>query len=517
MARSLTNFFGLRFAPEATLGTKPTSGWRLLEPNSPSAFGSTMTAVERRPISPQRGRRKGVIVDEDSSVEYEADMTMDSIDNFAEGFVFSEYANTDFTLGDLVVASSTTFTVAALAAGIADKLTSVANADSLIFAQGYDNAGNNGLHVLTIDPVATDVILTVGASSLVAETPPTNARVDVCGLRFVIGDLALTVTGSTATLVAATGITDWADLGLLVGQYIHIGSSNSGAVQNGMGDGTDIFGYARITSISTVTLNLDKLDTNLATDPANSTLTDVMFGRFLRNVAVTADADDNRFLERSYSFEGAYADLEGAGTDAYEYSVGNFANEWVINLPLTDKATSTFGFIGTVTEDITASRTTGPSTALTPIRTNAIGTASEIASLTTDVVSSASDVCFKSLTLTLGNNISPEKCLGTRGATFMNSGLFEVNLSGQMLFTRKEIVNAVRDNTTVTFAVILKNDDGAVAIDIPSLTFEDGSRDFPIEASILVNLEGKAFNDPTGTIPDVSLGISLFPTVPTAR
>lgn len=517
MARSATNFFGLRFAPETTLGVKPTSGWRLLEPNNPSAFGATITPVERRPISAERGRRKGTVVDEDSSVEYEGDVTMDSFDDFAEGFVFSEYANTDFTFGDLVVASGTTFTVASLASGIADKLTSVVAADSLLFGQGYANAGNNGLHALTVDPVVTDTTLTVGGSSLVAETPPTNARLDVCGIRFAIADLALTVSGSTATLVSTAGLTDWSDLGLLVGQYIHIGSSNEGAVQNGMGVGTDIFGYARITSISTVTLNLDKLDTNLATDAGNSTLTDVMFGRFLRNVSVTADADDNRFVERSYSFEGAYADLEGAGTDAYEYAVGNLANELVLNWPLTDKATATWGFTGTTTEDITASRATGPSVALTPIRTNALNTASDVASLTTDVVSAVSDVCFKSLTLSLKNNVTPEKCLGTLGASFMNSGLFEVNLEGQMLFTRKEITNAVKNNTTVTFAAIFKNDDGAVAIDIPSMTFGDGSREFPVDASVLVNISGQAFNDPTGTIPNVSIGISLFPTVPTAR
>jgi hypothetical protein len=98
----------------------------------------------------------------------------------------------------------------------------------------------------------------------------------------------------------------------------------------------------------------------------------------------------------------------------------------------------------------------------------------------------------------------------------VNTGLFEVNLEGQMLFTDKAIVNAVKNNTTVTFAAILKNDDGAIAIDIPALTFGGGNREFPVDASVLVNITGTAFNDPSGTIPDVSLGITVFPNVPTA-
>ena len=165
---------------------------------------------------------------------------------------------------------------------------------------------------------------------------------------------------------------------------------------------------------------------------------------------------------------------------------------------------------------VSPSTKTGASTALTPLRTTALNTSSDIISLTTDLISTASDVCFKSLTLTLGNNVTPEKCLGTLGALFMNTGLFEVNLEGQMLFTTKEITNAIKNNTTTTFAAILRNEDGAIAIDIPALTFGDGDREFPVDQSVLVNITGEAFNDPDGTIPDVSLGITFFANVPTA-
>jgi hypothetical protein len=524
MARTLTNNVALQYANEATIGVLPGSPeWKLLEPNAISAYGAAITTVARRPISQERGRKKGTVTNLESAVEFDGDLTMESFENFAEGFVFAEFANADFnfrTTGGVLpppVASAATWTIESLTALMGTKLLfAAAGPWPLVHGRGYTNSANNGLHQLTIDPASTDVILTTD-STLVVETPGTNATLEVCGIRSAIGDLALTVSGSTATLVSAADIADWSTHGLYVGQYIHIGSATTaGAAQNGMGTGTDIVGYARVTSISTTTLNLDKLSAELVTDAANSTLTDVMFGRFLRNVAVTADADDSRYLERSYQFETIYPDLGGAGNDEFEYAIGNFANELALNLPLTDKATATWGFIGTNADDIVVagSRKTNAATAVSPLRTVALNTSSNIVSLTTDLITLTSDVCFKSLTLTIRNNVTPENCLGTLGASFVNAGLFEVNLEGQMLFTNKEIVNAVKNNTTTTFSAILSNDDGGLAIDLPSMTFGGGDREYPVDQSVLVNLTGETFNDPTGTVPNVSLGLSFFPLVP---
>lgn len=534
MARVLTNNVTLQYAVEASIGVLPGSPlWRQLEPNNISSYGPTITTVERRPISQDRGRKKGAVVNLESAVEFDADLTLDAFTDFAEGFVFAEFANTEF---DLKSSSGTlpppavdggggndSFTIDAASALLAGKLVFAAGAArSLVYAKGYTNAANNGLFVLAADVAGSGTAVEVATATLVAETPPTNASLQVAGIRIGDSDLTLTVSGSTATLVSAADVTDWSTYGLLPGQFIHIGSADAnGAVQNALNASAsdDSYGYARITSISGATLNLDKLGSALATsDNTGEGDCDIMFGRFLRNVAVTADSDDSRYLEQSYQFEAQYPDLGGAGNDEFEYAIGNFANELALNFALNDKATATWGFIGTDTEDIVVagSRKSGAASAIAPLRTTAINTAADIVSLTTDVVSLASDVCFKSLTMTLNNNVSPENCLGTLGAVFVNSGLFEVNLEGQLLFTNKEIASAVRNNTTVTFAAIFRNEDGAIAIDIPALTFGGGDKEFPVDQSVLVNLTGQAFNDPTGTIPNVSLGISLFASVPTA-
>jgi hypothetical protein len=511
MARVLTNNVSLQYTVETSIGVLPGSPvWKLLEPNNISAYGASITTVARRPIAQERGRKKGTVTNLESAVEFDADLTMQSMEEHIEGFVFAEFANKEFdlrlaTLPPTATVTTDVFNIDSASTLLAGKVVWVAAAGrSLLYAKGYTTAANNGVHELAADLGATDTTVSV-TSTLATETPSTNASLQVAGIRVGDSDLTFTKSGSTATLVSSADIADWSALGLLPGQFIHIGgTTNATVLQNALNASTtdDTYGYARITSISANTLNLDKLDTTLAATADNTGEgdADILFGRFLRNVAVTADADDNRYLERSYQFETVYPDLGGVGTDEYEYAIGNFANELAMSLPLTEKATATWGFIGTNADDITASRKTGASAGRSPLRTTALNTSSNIVSLTTDVVSLVSDVCFKSLTLTIRNNVTPENCLGTLGASFVNAGLFEVNLEGQMLFTNKEIVNAIKGNTTVTFAAIMANDNGAFAFDLPSATFGGGDREYPVDQSVLVNITGEAFNDPVGTI-----------------
>ena len=529
MPRVNVNNFGLRYVIESSVGVAPTTGWRSLEPNDIADFGPKITTVERRPIDPRRSRRKGTVTNLESAVGFEADLTLDSFVDFAEGFVFARFANREFDLklsGAPPQAETTTdtFVIDSASTLLGGKLVyDASGAISLVFAAGYSNSANNGLFELSADTAPTGTAIAVNAN-LVDETPSatSSASLQVAGVRVTQGDLDLTVSGSTATLVSGGDITNWATLGLFPGQYIHIGSAASdGTVQNALNasGADDTFGYARIVSISGATLNLDKLDVNLAATAGHSAhgVADIMFGRFLRNVETSASSDDEEFVERTFQFEGSYPNLGSGGATEYEYPEGNYCNEWTLNLPLTEKATCDWGFIGTNTDPITATRKTGPANAVPPLRNTAVNTSQDIASISTDVVSSQSDVCFQTLSITLANNVSPANCLGTLGAAFVNVGLFEVTIEGEMIFTRKEIVNAIRNNTTVTFSTILKNDDGAIAIDIPSLTFGGGARSFPIDETVTVAITGTAFNDPSGTIPDVSIGISMFANVPVIR
>jgi hypothetical protein len=508
MGRVLTNNTTLSYAIEATLGVLPGSPeWRLLEPNSVGTYGATITTVARNPISQNRQRRKGTVTDLDSAVDWEGDLTLNHLVDFAEGFIFSTAVNDDLTF-EGADATGTDYTVPALTASQAARLIydNAAGPISLVYAQGYATAGNNGLKPLGADPLITNTAITVAGN--VIETAPTNATVSIAGIRPEVGDLSLTVAGSVGTLTSgnngAVNSIDFTLLGLTVGQYIHVGGL-LGANQFSAGAG-----YARITSISAGTLLLDQMDTTLLTDTGAAETVDLLFGRFIRNVATSS----SEFLERSFQFELSYPGLDVGNADMFEYAKGNYCNTMAINVPLADKATVSFAFIGTDTDVPVAagSRATNAATPIEPSRTGAFNTTSDCVRLfISQVDESARYTDFKSLTINLNNNVSPEKILCNLGAQFMNFGNFEVDIEAQLIFSDVAVASAVRDNTTMSLAFGLKNDDGALMFDIPAITIGGGAREFPVNETVLINTTSQAFQHATlGT----SLGLSLFPIVP---
>lgn len=499
MGRTLTNNTTVAVAKElpGQPGVLPASPvWKQLEPNSIDTLGAEITTVARDPISADRSRRKGTITDLDSSVEYEGDLTMDIIDDFIAGFCYVVATNADlrFTGSD---ATATGFVVAALTTEQAARL----NVGTLVFSQGYATSGNNGLFAITTNASSTDTEIVV--SGLAAETADVSAIVEIAGVRAGTGDLALAITGTVGTLTSTT--LDFTTLGLTVGQFIHVGGLETA------NQFTNSVGYARVTAIAANTLTLDKLGSGLVAAAGTADSVDLLFGQFIRNVPTT----DPAFIEQPFQFEAQYPNLgTGAedGQTGFEYAEGNYANTLEFGLPLTDKATATVGFVGTDTKPPVFTAKDGSDTPLKSQKTTALNTSSDLGRLRIkEVDETGLTTDFKELTLTLNNNASPEKVLGQLGARFINTGNFEVDFEAQVLFTEAEVICAIRENRTLSFDMVLINDDGALAVDIPAMTLGGGDKEFPINESILVNLTGQAFRDPTlGT----SLSVSLFPAVP---
>ncbi len=497
MARVLTNNVALNYCIESSLGVAGTA-WQQTEPNSIDTFGAEITTVARSPISRLKQRRKGTIVDLDSAVEFEADFTMASALDFIEGFCFAaaaggtEFAPTSCTTSAFVVASG-----GSLAAG------------TLVYVRGATNDANNGLHVVDTGSTGTSIAVT---SSLTAETftAANNVTLEVAGVRGAAGDFEI---NSDGNLISTT--LDFTTLDLTAGQFIWIGGAVAANQFFQQANASVNYGLARIVSVAANLIVLDKKTSTYVADDGTSTgaggtarQIDLFFGRFVRNVS-TDDAD---YLERTFQFEGEMPDLGGIGTDEYVYALGNFCNTMAINLPGQDKATISFGFIGTDTEVPTTTRKSGASTAKKVTRQSALNTTSDIARLrVTEVDETGMTTDFKEMTLNINNNVSPEKVLGVLGARYMNSGNFEIDIEAQLVFTNSDVVDAIRNNTTVTMDMLLKNDDGGVAIDIPSMTLGDGSMEFPLNESVLINVAAQAFKDDT---LETSMGVSFFPYLP---
>lgn len=505
MGRVLTNNLSLSVAVESSIAVLPGAPvWYLLEPNGISDYGAQSKTVARSPISKLRQNRKGAIVDLDSGVGFDHDLTKEVFILLSEGFVFATYSS-QVALGSGTLRNSLAADDDVAGAGLNgynhSALTAALANNALVYARGFTNTTNNGMNAVDGPNSTTTVTAVQGTPGFVDETPSlaADATLERAGHRGTTADL--TWTNSTKTL-GSTAL-NLTTLGLIVGQQIHLGGLTS---TNQFVGGVL---YGRVKSIAAGAIVLEKTyGTLVADDAGTGKQIDILFGRFLRNVAV----DNASFLTRSYQFEAVYVNLQNPGPgDMYEYSLGNLANTMEVKMPLTDKSVLTFGFVGTDTSNPTATRKTNASTPVIPVQTAPFGTTSDIAHLSLANGATSMTTCFKELTLKLGNNVSPEKCLGTLGATFMNNGNFDVDLDATVLFTESTIVDAIRNNTTLTMDFLLRNSDGALAIDIPSLTLGDGKKNFPVNESVTIKLTGKAFID---AVLQTSIGISIFPAVP---
>ena len=412
-----------------------------------------------------------------------------------KGLFFATYTGAEVFDSSAVTASAYT-----VASG------STLTENTLVFGRGFGVAANNGLKEVDTGATATSIPVTGLATEA---TAPDNAEVVVAGFRTAAGDLDITdVSGTQVTITSAASVFDDPGLNLHPGMAIYFGGE---AALNKF-SGTTNVGYAHIVSIATGggEIVIDNTDALWTTETNTAQEVDFYIGRFLRNVA-TDDAD---FLERSFQFELEYPNLNNPSGNRYEYARGNFCNTLAFNMPLTDKATFSAAFVGTDTEPPTTTRATNAATPLTPVLTSAFNTSSDFARLRiTQVDETGLTTDFKSVTLTLNNNVSPEKVLANLGARFMNTGNFEVNLEAQLLFTDAAVAEAVRNNTTVRMNFVITNDDGALYIDIPSMTLGGGDREFPINETVLINLTGEAFADP---ILDTSLGMTDFAFIPSS-
>lgn len=521
MGRTLTNPFSLIYAEESVLGLLPgesgqpgTPTWKQTEPNSVGAFGADLTTVARRPISKNRQRRKGTTVDLASGPEYEGDATMEALRDFAKGFMLANYLYpySGATTRQAPLKSGALFNNLAAdndppPAGTDsgynhDAITTAMTAGRLIYVRGFSNAINNGLKVVKTGSTTTATLIETDV--LIDETPgnTANASLELCGVRGGTGDIQVNASGHLTSTVL-----DFTTLGLSVGQVIHVGgdlTANRFAVAAN-------FGFARIKAIAANLLTLDKRATTFTTDNGSGKQIYLFFGPWLRNVAV--DAAD--YKETTYQFEGAYANLQNPGPgDMYEYAKGNYANEMSFSLPIANKATVGFKFVGTDTDIPTVTRKTNAATPAQPVMTSPFNTTSDIFRLrVTETDETGLTTDFKAATVTLKNNATPEKVLGVLGAKYINVGIFEVDIESTVVFTNANVISAIRQNRTVTMDFALRNADGAVFVDLPSVTLGGGKRDFPLDQSITATFKAQPFGD---TVLGYTASISIFPYAPAA-
>lgn len=468
-------------AVESTPETLPgTPTWYNLEVNQPNAFGPTTTTIPRAPITPDRNMRKGGVSDRDVDTGFETDLTGDMFELFIEGFMWKAFSGPATFVPTAATASG--FTVAAGGDLVEN---------TLVYTRGFVETANNGLFAVESGSTTTNIAIT----GLTAEaSPPAKVKLEVCGFQGTTGDIEIDSNGDLITTTL-----DLTTLSLSVGQIIKIGGGTAGTQFATSANNT----YGRIKSIAANLIELEHTHTTLAEDDGAGKTIQLLFGRFLNNSSTTA---------KTYTFENTLVGLGSSNETEYEYTKGNYANQFTLSLPSSEKATVAWEFIGLGWDSPSTTRKSEAENAIDPAKTAAFYTSTDMVRLRvaqTDDTGITTD--FKNLTLTVNNDINREKVVGTLGAKYITEQLFNVSFEAEALFTSKELVTEITNNATLTADFVVKNGDGGIAFDIPSLYLGNGQRSFATGETVSINLTGTAFKDDTlGT----SLGISLFPYLP---
>jgi hypothetical protein len=487
-----SNITGLAYAEEASLGVLETPTWKRLEPNSYNDFGGEVTTVAPNPINPSRQRKKGTVTDLDASGGFNHNLTFYNLQDLLQGIFFA----------DLRAKGTEAVTAAAEGEDTDPDTYAVADTDgflegSLIKGFNFTNSANNGLNVVT--DVTTDTSIGVAQGQLVAEgSPPSTARIQVVGFRSASGDIDVDASGDLPKLTSTT--LDFTTLGLVVGQWIFVGGDLTANKFATAGNN----GFKRIRAIATNALTLDKSAIAMSTEANTSLLIDIYFGDVLRNESGTS------IKRRSYTVErtlGAPDDANSVQIQS-EYLKGAIPNEFTINIPTANLVNCDLTFLAIDHQQRLGSDGPLQSSVVSPQRAEVYNTSSDFSRIKMAIVDDANEAptaLFAFITeaaLTINNNLSANKAVGTLGAFDVTAGTFQVSGSVTAYFGNVTAVQAVRNNSDVTLDMAIVKDNQGMVIDIPLISLGDGRLNVEQDQPITLPL-----NMDAATAEDVATGM----------
>ena len=476
-----SNITGLAFAEETTLKTLPgTPVWYGLEPNSYSDFGGELSTVARAPIDPSRQNKKGTITDLDASGGFNIDFTKSNLTRLLQGFFFAdarELPNTKALNAAAIALTGVTASSKTYAA--ASGLGSFA-ALQLIYASGFSNATNNGLKTVASSTAGTVVV----NETLIDEAaPPAAAKLQTVGFQFASGDISMAVTSGVPSLVATAA--NFTTLpGLIPGLWVFIGGDAAGTrFANNVG-------YARIKSIAAKAIVFDDTSFTPATEAGTGKTIRLFVGTVVKN-----EKTPSLIKRRSYNIERQLG--SGPTSTQAEYLEGAVANEFTLNVPQADKLNADLTFVacnnthrsGEAGDEIKGGTRVGVA------GEDAYNTSSDIYRIKMSVIDPASSnpsALFgyvSEANVSINNNVSPNKAIGTLGAFDTCAGNFEVGGSITAYFTTISAVRAVRQNADVGLSIIGASKNAGFVFDIPLLGLGGGRLNVEKDAPITVPLE----------------------------
>lgn len=456
-----SNVTGLRIAEEESPGVLPaTPVWEPMEPNSYADFGASLKTQARTPISQNRQRKKGVVVDLEASGGFTTDVTQTNIQNQLQGFMFADFRRKaersdidDVASGDKSY-NKATGTFVGIPVG------------ALIKASGFTTPSNNGLK--TVATVAANKLTVV--ETVFTEVAPNESKIVQVGFKSDAGDIDV---DASQDLPAITSVSlDFTTLGLIPGEWVYLGGDAAGThFTNDVNNG-----FKRVKSITANRMVFDKTLTTMVTE-ANATGTiHIYYGRLLRN------EEGGLVKRRTYQMERTLGAPETTTPNAIqaEYLVNCVANELVLNVNTADKLTADLMYMAADHE--VREGTEGLKAGLRPsiVESDAFNTSSDFAfvKMSVDDPTLANSLpLFAYITeaaLTISNGITPSKAIGVIGSIDLSAGNF--NASGTMTayFSDVRAIKAMRNNETVSVSFGLVKSNAGMVFDLPVLALGEG-------------------------------------------
>lgn len=490
---------GVLIAPETigSLGIPPTTGWRTMQPDQDQInnFYRNIKTVAPSPISAERQMQAPVIVDADAQPTLSQDLTGDLLNDVDEGMLLVKAKHSGGTGSSRFVPSARTTSAYTVTAGGA------LQAGTLVFARGWVNTANNGLFVVGAGSTST----TINVSGGVAETPSGYlATLGVAGFRGASGDIQLDVNGNLISTVA-----DFTTMGLNVGQEIYVGGVPGTAFAFATA------GYSGVAEVAAVATNLLTLRrrawTIAAADTGTGKTIDLYWSRWLRNVATTS-AD---YQEQPYHLELTLSGIGGGGANEYVYAQGQYISTFKITAALAQLVKCELAFLGTDVTDPSTTRVTGPSTAPVPLEVDRFNTASSTGEPYVQIINAATEASvasdIMSWTLNYSNGVTGQKQQGKIGPKRIIVGKVDCSIDMELVVTQDDAIKACTANTTLSFGSLLRNTNGGVFVNVPSLKFTGAVPKFPANGVVTISPKAGAFVDANLRY---TLGLSEFDYLP---
>lgn len=496
-----SNLTGLRYAEEASLKTLPGGSpvFYPLEPNSYSDFGGQLATVARNPINASRQRKKGTITDLDASGGFNQDLTMNNLTRLLQGFFFADIRQKPSNLpmnGTQVPCTSVT--------GSTHKWNFGADpgafaAGHVVKSSGFGVAANNVVSVVSSTD-ADDITLAAGLSD--EASPPATAKVEAVGFQFGSGTSAITLNGDLVRLTEST--TNLTTLGLVAGEWIFLGDDTAGnRFANNVG-----FARIGVGGIAAGYLEFDKVSWAPQAEAGTGKTIRIYMGNLIRN-----EPDPANIVRRTYHVERTLGEDDDGVMS--EYLTGAVPNEMTLNIAQADKVTMDLSFVACDNEQRTGLDGVKTGTRPNVAAEEAINTTSDVARImlaevTADASPSPLFAFATDLTLTINNNVTPNKAIGVLGAFDTSAGTFEVGGQMTVYFASVEAVQAVRNNADVTMDIVMVKDNAGIVFDVPLLGLGDGRLNVEQDNPITLPLENNAAESALG----YTLALMTFPYLP---